>query len=319
MEVVKLLFGSHLYGLSTPKSDKDYKGIFIPELDEILLQRAPKSINSSTGTNSSKNTNEDIDDEMFSLWYFLKLACDGETVAIDMLHSDSTISSSPEWEFLVENRARFYTKDMKSYVGYVKKQAAKYGIKGSRIAALEEAINVIKIYSVSFSKMSEEATLADVYQLLPIGEHSQFITDNNPRCGDQEFYEICSRKFQLTNKLDYTLTQLERIYDGYGHRAKLAKDNNGIDWKAMSHALRAGYQAYHIYADGDFSYPLPETEFLLKVKSGELDFLTEVQPKLDNLVDEVYRLAEASDLPSKVNRKFWDDWLLQVYKERILS
>lgn len=36
-KIVELEFGSHLYGTSTPNSDRDYKAIYIPEAIDILL------------------------------------------------------------------------------------------------------------------------------------------------------------------------------------------------------------------------------------------------------------------------------------------
>ena len=36
--VVKMKFGSHLYGTSTPLSDTDYKAVYIPEARDIILQ-----------------------------------------------------------------------------------------------------------------------------------------------------------------------------------------------------------------------------------------------------------------------------------------
>jgi hypothetical protein len=32
------------------------------------------------------------------------------------------------------------------------------------------------------------------------------------------------------------------------------------------------------------------------------------------LVDEIEQLAEQSDLPEKVNRKFWDEFIVHVYE-----
>ncbi len=44
----KTLFGSHLYGTDTEKSDKDYKGIFIAPLSEIILKKDRHVIYEST-------------------------------------------------------------------------------------------------------------------------------------------------------------------------------------------------------------------------------------------------------------------------------
>ena len=40
---MKCKHGSHLYGLNTPNSDIDYKGIFMPDLNELLLETSPSA------------------------------------------------------------------------------------------------------------------------------------------------------------------------------------------------------------------------------------------------------------------------------------
>jgi hypothetical protein len=116
-------------------------------------------------------------------------------------------------------------------------------------------------------------------------------------------------------KLPMFAKQLQKIYNGYGERAKLAEANEGVDWKAVSHALRAGYQARDIYKYGDFEYPLKETQFLLDVKQGKLDYLSQVAPTLESLVDEIETLSAVSELPDKVDYNYWREWLLKTYKE----
>lgn len=305
-----MIFGSHLYHLNNENSDIDYKGVVLPTAEDIIMQKADFHISKSTGKDDSKNSNEDIDEEYFSLARFLKLAAKGETVALDMLFADVTILETSEiWKKLVKNRSLFFSKDMKSYIGYVRKQAAKYGVKGSRLAVLEEAMNVIKKHDLHI--------LSDYFGLLPIGEHSQIITTENEHVGKQTFYEICGRKFQDTNRWDYVLDCLQKIYDSYGKRAQEARSNNGIDWKAISHALRAGYQAKYIYLNGGFTYPLPETQFLKDVKEGKLDYLTEVQNVLEELVDEVMILADNSDYPDKVDMKKVNKLIFDIHSDII--
>lgn len=36
-KIVRMVFDSHMYGLNAPESDMDYKGIYLPELDDLLL------------------------------------------------------------------------------------------------------------------------------------------------------------------------------------------------------------------------------------------------------------------------------------------
>lgn len=312
--VVVMEFGSHLYGLNTPSSDKDYKGIYLPTKKELLMGETKTHYSYSTGDNDSKNGADDVDVEFYSLHYFLELARKGETVAMDMLHApkDKLMETSGVWKWLQKNRSDLYTKNMKSYVGYVKTQAAKYGIRGSRMGALEEVMKVVidlpvlEKVKVSDLVFTDRLTVVgDFMNSLPVNEHARFVSKETSQ-GIQMFYEVLGRKFQLTLKVKEFKDNLKKIWDTYGERARMAKDNDGIDWKAVSHALRAGFQARAIYTEGEFSYPLKETDYLLDVKEGKRDFLNDVQPTLEALVEQVMELADNSGYPKKANMdKFW--------------
>jgi len=306
--LVNMKFGSHLYGLSTLNSDTDYKGVYLPSMRDILLNRYAKSIHSSTGNDKSKNTADDVDREMYALPYFVKLALAGETVAIDMLHCESPIVSSAEWDFLVENRTKFYSRDMKAFVGYVKRQAAKYGIKGSRINDIRITLNALKSAD-SAPKIGVMLKLRDVWADLPETTYVKKVV----KLDGKRFYAVNTKLYQDTMTVEEVIYLLERQLSRYGDRAQLAAKNQGIDWKAMSHALRAGYQCRDIFQKGDFKYPLDESELLLAVKTGRLDFTSEVAPELERVVKEVEKLSAQSEMLISPDYSFWDEWLLGVY------
>jgi len=299
----------------------DYKGIYLPERNDLLLGRVKDTVKFSTGDDKSKNTVDDIDDEWMSLPFFLKLAMKGETVALDMLHAtdDDNVERFEYghiWDSFVAHREKFYTKNLKAYMGYVKKQAAKYGVKGSRLAVMETALNLAKNDFEAFN--DPNVTLGNLMNQMPIGEHSAIVTSEHPTIGTQTFYEICGRKFQDTSKLPYFIENLQKIYDSYGERAQAAKNNEGIDWKATSHALRAGYQLRDIYTKGTFSYPLDQTDFLRDVKAGNLDFTSNVGPALEDLVQEIEAMVDGVTFPDNVDSEYWDSWLLATYDNDVL-
>jgi predicted nucleotidyltransferase len=59
---------------------------------------------------------------------------------------------------------------------------------------------------------------------------------------------------------------------------------------------------------------LAEADFLVKVKEGKLDYLTEVAPVLEGLMSEVEELASCSDLPDKVDMAYWTDLSVKQWK-----
>jgi len=297
-------FGSHLYGTNTEKSDVDYKGVFLPTKKEILLNKIPKCRSFTTSNGLVKNNLGDVDEEVYSLHYFLKLACDGQTVAMDMLHAPEKmlVQSSDIWRNIVKQKTRFYTKNLNSFVNYARRQASKYGIKGSRLNAVLEVLKVLKAND-------PEGRLRDVWNQLPRNEYCHDL-GVDPNAMRQ--YQVCGKTFQESSAIGYVLPILNKFYDEYGHRAKLAAENKNIDWKAISHALRAAVQTKEILMTGTINFPLKDAPFLLDVKSGRLDYTGEVAQVLESLMDEVEKLVNESDLPDKVDVEYWDGFICET-------
>ena len=324
--VVKGYFGSHLYGTSTPESDVDFKEIFVPHPRDILLGTAMNHTNLNTNNTASKNTKDDVDHELYSLKYFFKLAADGETVALDMIHTPADLvvkSDLPDvWKFIQDNRSRFYTTNMKAYLGYVRKQASKYGVKGSRLAALRGVLSIVNQipeqwvdYQEDGSTKQRRTKVEDIKHRLPENEFCEWVFHNHEKTGPQTFYTVLRRKYQTTLSLIELKQSLNKLDAEYGERARKAEANEGIDWKALSHAYRAGYQLKEIYQTGDLVYPLKNASVIKAIKAGDMPFKV-VQGLLENTVDEVEVLAiqaAKNGMPDKVDMKFWDKFVEEVY------
>jgi hypothetical protein len=153
--------------------------------------------------------------------------------------------------------------------------------------------------------------LRDVWEYLPTGEHISFM-DTLVDPNGLRMYQVCGKFFQETARCTYVLEILERFFQEYGTRAKLAELNEGIDWKALSHAMRAAYQVKELFADGTMTMPRPEAGLLLAVKQGRINFKS-VQEELERTMAEVEALAERSELPEKADHKFAKHFLLYAY------
>lgn len=316
-KICTYIYGSHLYGLNTEQSDLDLKSIYIPDFREIVLKDRIKGIKESTGNPNGKNGPEDVDHEHIPLAKFVKMGIAGETLVLDSLHVRKFVMRGKLahlFDFMIENRQKFYTKSMKAYVGYVQRQAAKYGIKGSRLAALKEILDKLELLLMSHEN---DARLVDITHLLPQNEYAKLITyrQHNHPVG---MYQVFGKSHQLHTKLHEFYTRMRAEYEKFGSRAILAMKNEGVDWKAVSHAFRVAFQAKHIFLDGDFEYPLPESGFIRKVKAGKLDFKIEVQPELEKLVDEVKQLSAKSSLPEQCDSEFWEDFIVDSYRDVML-
>lgn len=327
--VAKVLFGSHLYGTSTPESDLDYKSIFVPHARDLIVGNAPNHFSRNTNDTAKKNTSDDVDHELYSLKYFFQLASSGETVALDILHAPDHMVETElpaVWKFIKDNRARFYTTDMKAYLGYVRKQAAKYGVKGSRLADLRKVLDVIEpIPEWKYADRPEQKGVNDRWRVsdfadkLPLGEFLEWTTFVDNKSGIQEFYNVLGRKFQKTITIKEMKHSLNKLWEEYGERARKAEANEGIDWKALSHALRAGLQLQEIYNTGDLIMPLQHAKLIKTIKQGVLPF-KEVQELLEQTVNDVELLAfqaEKNGMPKEVDMSFWNKFTEQVYLEAV--
>ena len=248
----------------------------------------------SKNSDIKKNKSKDIDYEFYSLHYFIKLACDGQTVAMDMLHApdEMILHSSKIWEHIIENKNRFYTKNLKSFINYARRQASVFAIKGSRINSTLEVLTVLK-------KENPEKRMRDIWEKLPRIEHCH---DLAPDKNGNRLYQVCGKCLQESSRISYVIPIIEKFLKEYGKRAKLASENKNIDWKAVSHALRVAYQTKEIFTENKITFPLKNADFLLKVKMYKLDYLTEVAPVLESLMDDIEKLMTESLLPDKVFR-----------------
>ncbi len=316
--IVRMRFGSYLYGTDTPDSDTDFKGIFLPTKDEVLLGKVPKSYNFTTKPKGAegRNTSEDIDNEIYSLHYFLKLALEGQTVAIDMLHApDNMIVEQDDkgiWSYLINHRKMFYTKNLKAFVGYARRQAAKYGVKGSRLNDAKEVLEFLAEHTTN----GDILTMGDIWDQLPKGEHIHF---TEPDRQGNIFYQVCGKMMQKTIKVNYAFGIINKFYEEYGKRAQLAAENKGIDFKAISHAVRAALQIKEMLIKNTITFPLPMADYVRNIKKGKLDYKTIVAPHLESLMEEVEILTEKSTLPNKPDYKFWEEWLCFVLEDNLFA
>lgn len=197
-------YGSHLYGLNTENSDLDFRGVFIPNREDVLLKKDVDEYNTELvldcGTNLelddmgcvnfTKNPGfqKKVDVKLFSIYKFLKLCSKGDTNALDVLFSayllmpkESRIEQYYNPDYLHEDEfgVKWYiiqyikeyanklinTSNLSSPITYAHKQAEKYSVKGERLNKINEVYWIAKEIIKMYEKTS---TIDDMY--IPVVE-----------------------------------------------------------------------------------------------------------------------------------------------------
>ena len=308
----KLLYlsygGSHLYGTSTPTSDIDIIGVFLPPKNRLLLGEKITYIKYDTKKDTERNYQNDIDIKLFSLQDFLKrllLKCD--TNSLDLLYSYTNKSNilasngglDPSdvdvWPRGIMQRVfdnRHYLFEIQkvsefSYVDFAISQAKRYGLRGYKLGTIKKVLEYInylfrvkEMPETSRDFILENVKLIDcVDNLIQIVGESEYLKKDTLEYPG--YLILAKKKHMLTiNMLEFkNRVQLE--HDRYGDRSNQAEINDGKDWKALSHALRAIYQMEELSRNGDVTFPLKNANLLRSIKLGELSI-----QQVDVLIDD---------------------------------
>lgn len=299
--IAKVTFGSHLYGTTTPTSDRDFKGVFMPSPEQILLGRIPKTL-----PLPGKSLEDGLDGDLYSLHHFLRLATQGQTVAIDILFAPASQTELGPlghiWNDIRFNREKLLSREMNAFTGYARSQAAKYSLKGERL-------NALVIFHSIIAGQHESLLMRNVWDMLPRDEER--VTAK----GIREL-RIAGKWFGETTQIGFVKEAVNKIINKYGSRARSAADAAGVDWKAMSHAVRVIEELKEIVQTGNLVFPLASANILLSIKSGQRP-LAEVENMIDVGLQEVDSLVERSSLPASVDIEFWDTFLMDSVRSTL--
>ena len=319
--IVRIRFGSHLYGTSTPQSDIDYKSVFIPSPRDIILQKVKGTVSTKRPkSEGEKNYAGEIDEEAYSLQKYLKLLAEGQTVVLDMLFAPlDFIDYSQEWLEIKANKDKLLTRKYVSFVGYCRQQANKYGIKGSRVSTARKTLQFI---DYAIDQVGHIAKLKEIGHEVIVkfitdneGEHLSIVKIDQGDGSAINHLDVCGRKLSYNASLKLNRSIVQHLFDEYGHRAIQAERQEGIDWKALSHAVRIGHQSIEFLQTGNITFPLENAAHILAIKTGSLKY-QEVAEEIENLLVLVENESKKSQLRPEPDYQWIDDFVFEVYSKQ---
>jgi predicted nucleotidyltransferase len=319
-ELLFLTFsGSTLYGTRIEgKSDLDARGLYLPRFSSLALGNDKRSIRLASGNESEKNSADDFDIDLWSLQYWLlKLLPSGDTGALDLLFSPSnaacTIYRSKVLDDIFAHPLKLIdTANGKTYAEYSMGQAKKYGIKGSHLGALKA---VCAFLAKSCPSPSPDERLSDYLQQLV------------DACGDERFCKIqdvhdypglylCRKLHEGNTRMTEFKKRVETDMNRFGERAKEAERNLGLDFKALSHALRALRQMEELLLTGSISFPLKNRREIMEVNTGKVEW-AEIENRLTAMINHVETLQKNAPDAGVPDTKFAESRLLSCYESRV--
>jgi len=301
------LFGSKLYGTSTPTSDRDIKHVTLLDLDELLLGKQVKNTFKKTNTATNvRNTAEDVDEEFIPLQVFARDFMRGQTYALELAfsvtgtHAEQHVYDERFIDFCNVLRTRFLTSDIKAMMGYVVNQASLYSFKGERL-------NATRAVEELLAGFSNEDQIVDVE--VEFTAEAVKLQEKFPKYIKLEDYDIgggvlrpslklLEKTIPFTNTVGHSKVVVNSLLKKYGSRADAASESN-VDWKATMHALRIVDEGLMLLEHHKLQFPFEQAyvDRLLSIKRGEVD-LKEVTEELSAKLDRLKDLEKSSTLPS---------------------
>lgn len=309
------LSGSLLYGTDTPGlSDIDVRGLFLPSPASLAPGTAPASLRLSTAEAGARNTAEDVDIDLWPVGHWLlKLLPAGDTGALDLLFSPShaacTLYRAPVLDRVFAAPARLVdTAHSRACAKYCLGQAKKYGIKGSRMGALKKTRDWLRLH---YPAPDPQTRLRDVLDAL-LAACADGVFCASAEANGEKALQLCGKLHAGGIRLTELLARVDADMLRFGGRAEDAARNAGVDYKALSHALRALMQMDELLRTGRVVFPLAGREELAAIKRG-LRTWQDIEPRILSGLSALEALYENPPHPCVFDRAFAESCVLACY------
>ena len=313
-------YGSKLYGTDNPNSDTDYKGIFIPSKEDVLLKRDLEHFNFNSNDDNTKNGKDDIDLQLFSVYKFFNLLKKGETGAMDILFSmfreDTQVYNDKEFTTVImENYKKFYNRNLHSFIGYCVGQSKVYNVRGERFNELHLFVDYFNALVQDKGNKKLELMFEEVEKLFKEHKYKyiKFIMGATSRGSGEDkegkYIEVLGKRFLGTVTVKYFAEKITDMEEQFGNRARASA--KGVDFKALSHAVRVINEIEELIDHNFITFPLKNKGYVTNIKEGK-ETLEDVMDYLDAQLTIVQEKLEDSNLPEKSDELFIDTLLLKL-------
>ncbi len=318
--------GSKLFGTDHANSDNDFRFLFLPKKEDLLLQVNLDHIKIGNST-KVKNTKDDIDFDGWSLQKWFKLIKKGETNAINLLFSmfseKTIICENTNFTSIIKrDYKKLLNKNMKSFMGYALSQTKRFGIKGVRYSELDSFVKYIE--SIAKNENIQLNDLSELFEKMETNikenkyTYINFVKAPGPRgAGDYKnitYISILGKLFEGKIKIGDFLKRIQTQFNQFGNRTKIvASTKSKTDFKALSHSYLISSEVLELVKTQFIKYPLTQAKFILDIKKGKVN-VNDVVLSIENLLNDVDLELLKSNLQDESDTKFMNSIILNMYK-----
>lgn len=351
--IFKAIVGSQAYGTSTPKSDTDYKGVYIQSANDVVSFKYKEQVDVGK------------DETYYEVRRFIQLLQSANPTMLELLFmpDDCVIQKSPQFDLLIQNRDKFLTKKCRhSFGGYAIAQIQKakglnkkmnwekakverktpfdfcYVYEDGKTIPLEKWLGREKL-NKDFCGLVALDHFRDCYALY-YDYKAKYQDELTRNASPYYFRGICiddGNSLRLSSVPQEASPECVIYYnkDGYSIHCKDYKDycewlenrnteryvdiknhNQKIDGKNLLHCRRLLDMAIEIATEKTIKVRRPNAEYLLSIRHGEVDLesiLSEAEKDLKRL-DKIYANC---DLPDEPDLEFCNKLLLKVRNHKL--
>lgn len=170
------------------------------------------------------------------------------------------------------------------------------GVSGIKLVTMEAEL-------AAFTAAAPHAALVD----LPVGDGRVV-----------RHLDLCGRRVPLHATIKAAREMAARLLAEYGARSLGAEQAGGVDWKALSHAVRVGQEALELLQTGRLRFPLSGAGHLLAIKLGQVPY-DAVAAEIEDLLGLVEAAIASSILPEHPDRDAAEALAVRAYRQRVLA
>jgi uncharacterized protein len=298
-------YGSRAYGLSTPESDVDIRGIAIPPKRYWLghVHRFEQA-----------ELKGDVDCVIYNISKFFKLAADGNPSIIEQLYTDESdfICTTTAGKMIIDNRDLFLSKKIKyTFCGYSHSQLQR--LKAHRRWVLQEG-DIHKPTRAEFSLPEQAVLSADIRGAIDkMTEEDVGITFSG------NVMELFKKEREYAAACREYANYETWVKNRNPKRAAIER-RIGFDGKHASQLIRLMIMAAEILSTGKVIVKRPpeDREWLVGLKTGNTDWRYETMMEwVEKKSAEIEELVKTSTLPNKPDHEKIDDMLIEIVEAYI--